>query len=205
MTQQGTLYIISAPSGAGKTSLVKALLPQLSNAQLSISYTTRPARAGEVDGANYFFVDEDTFSEMVEAQSFMEYASVFGYHYGTSHEWVEQRLAHGIDVILEIDWQGARQCRMFHPDSLLIFILPPSKAVLQQRLEARSLDSVEVIQRRMGEASKEVSHSHEYDYIVINDDFSCALTELCAIFTANSLKTQRQLARNKGILDEILL
>ncbi len=115
MTQQGTLYIISAPSGAGKTSLVNALLPQLSNAKVSISYTTRPARAGEVHGVNYFFVDEATFAQMVANNSFMEYATVFGYHYGTSHDWVAQILAQGTDVILEIDWQGARQCRMFHP------------------------------------------------------------------------------------------
>ena len=205
MTQQGTLYIISAPSGAGKTSLVNALLPQLSNASVSISYTTRPARAGEVHGVNYFFVDEATFAQMVANNSFMEYATVFGYHYGTSHDWVAQVLAQGTDVILEIDWQGARQCRMFHPDSVLIFILPPSKAVLQQRLEARRLDSPEVIQRRMSEAAKEMSHSHEYDYIIINDDFSCALAELQAIFTANSLRTQHQLAKNRDILDKILL
>jgi guanylate kinase len=205
MTQQGTLYIISAPSGAGKTSLVKALLPQLSETRLSISCTTRPARAGEVDGVNYFFVDEAKFAQMVATESFMEYATVFGYHYGTSHDWVEQTLAQGTDVILEIDWQGARQCRMFHPDSLLIFILPPSIAVLQQRLEARRLDSPEVIKRRLSEAAKEMSHSHEYDYIVINDDFSQALSELQAIFVANSLKTQRQLAKNRSILDKILL
>ncbi len=205
MTQQGTLYIISAPSGAGKTSLVKALLPQLSATRLSISYTTRPARAGEVDGVNYFFVDEAKFAQMVAAKNFMEYATVFGYHYGTSHDWVTHALTQGTDVILEIDWQGARVCRMFQPDSLLIFILPPSKAVLQQRLEARRLDSPEVIKRRLSEAAKEMSHSHEYDYIVINDDFSHALAELQAIFVANSLKTQRQLVKNRSILDKILL
>lgn len=205
MTQQGILYIISAPSGAGKTSLVNALLPQLSNTRLSISYTTRPPRAGEVDGVNYFFVDEAKFAQMVATESFMEYATVFGYHYGTSYAWTAETLALGIDVILEIDWQGARQCRMFHPDSVLVFIWPPSKAVLQQRLEARRLDSPEVIKRRMSEAVKEMSHSHEYDYIVVNDDFSHALTELQAIFMANNLKTQRQLLKNKDILDKILL
>jgi guanylate kinase len=205
MTQQGTLYIISAPSGAGKTSLVKAVLPQLSNIKLSVSYTTRPARKGEIEGVNYFFVDEAKFAQMVSTESFMEYATVFGYHYGTSCEWVAETLAAGTDVILEIDWQGARQCRIFHPDSVLIFILPPSKAVLQQRLEARRLDSPEVIKRRLSEAAKEVSHSHEYDYIVINDDFSQALAELQAIFVANNLKTQRQLAKNRSILDNILL
>lgn len=202
---QGTLYIISAPSGAGKTSLVNALLPQLSNAKVSVSYTTRPAREGEVEGVNYFFVDEAEFAQMVAHNNFMECATVFGYHYGTSHDWVAETLAQGTDVILEIDWQGARQCRIFHPDSLLIFILPPSKAVLQQRLEARRLDSPEVIKRRLDEAAKEMSHSHEYDYIVINDDFSCALSELKAIFTANSLRTQHQLAKNRDILDKILL
>lgn len=200
MTQKGTLYIVSAPSGAGKTSLVNALLPRLSDLKLSISYTTRPARAGEVDGVNYFFVDETKFAQMVAAQSFMEYATVFDYHYGTSHDWVVETLAQGIDVILEIDWQGARQCRIFHPDSVLIFILPPSKAILQQRLEERRLDSPEVIKRRMSDASKEMSHSHEYDYIVINDDFSTALVELEAIFTANRLKTHYQLAKNRSIL-----
>lgn len=205
MTQQGTLYIISAPSGAGKTSLVNAVLPRLSNLRLSISYTTRPARAGEIDGVNYFFINESSFAQMVSKQSFMEYATVFDYHYGTSHHWVAETLAQGIDVILEIDWQGARQCKIFHPDSVLIFILPPSKAILQQRLEARRLDSPEVIKRRMSDASKEMSHSHEYDYIVINDDFSAALTELEAIFVANRLKTHYQLAKNRSILEEMLL
>lgn len=203
MTQKGTLYIVSAPSGAGKTSLVNAILPRLSNLKLSVSYTTRPARAGEVDGTHYFFVDEAKFAQMVATQSFMEYATVFDYHYGTSHDWVVETLAQGIDVILEIDWQGARQCRIFHPDSVLIFILPPSKAILQQRLEERRLDSAEVIQRRMSDASKEMSHSHEYDYIVINDDFTTASRELEAIFIANRLKTHYQLAKNKLILDNL--
>lgn len=205
MTQQGTLYIISAPSGAGKTSLVEALLPQLSNVQLSISYTTRPARVGEVDGVNYFFVDEEKFADMIAANNFMEYATVFDYHYGTSREWVAHALAAGKDVILEIDWQGARQCRIFHPDSVLIFILPPSKEILQHRLEVRRQDSARVIKRRLSEATKEVSHCHEYDYIVVNDDFAAALTELKAIFIADRLKTHHQLVKNRPILDKILL
>lgn len=207
MTQRetGTLYIISAPSGAGKTSLVNALLPRIPNLKLSISHTTRPARAGEVDGTHYFFVDDAKFEQMVAAQSFMEYATVFGYHYGTSKAWVAQTLAQGSDVILEIDWQGARQCKIAHPDSVLIFIFPPSKTVLQARLEARRLDSPDVIQRRLKEAGQEMSHSHEYDYILINDDFSTALGELEAIFIANRLKTHAQFAKNGSILEEILL
>jgi guanylate kinase len=205
MTEAGTLYIISAPSGAGKTSLVEALLPQLSDLQVSISYTTRPPRAGEEEGVNYFFIDEAGFAQMIASQSFMEYATVFDYHYGTSRHWVAETLARGIDVILEIDWQGARQCRIYHPESVLIFILPPSKEVLQKRLELRRQDSAAVIKRRMEDASTEMSHCHEYDYIVFNDDFDMALTQLRAIFVANRLKTHRQLAKSKHILRKMLI
>ena len=205
MTEVGTLYIISAPSGAGKTSLVEALLPQLNDLQVSISYTTRPPRAGEQEGVNYFFVDDVKFAQMVANHSFMEYATVFDYHYGTSRQWVAETLAQGTDVILEIDWQGARQCRIYHPESVLVFILPPWKEVLHKRLELRRQDSDAVIKRRMEDASREMSHCHEYDYIVFNDDFELALAQLRAIFVANRLKTHRQLAKSKHILRKILI
>ncbi len=205
MREKGTLYIISAPSGAGKTSLVAALLPKLNNVKLSTSYTTRARREKEKEEIDYFFIHETLFEQMVKARRFMEHAKVFGHYYGTSHEWVAKTLAAGTDVILEIDWQGARQCHIFQPDSVLIFILPPSKMVLKKRLEQRRQDSPEVIAERMAEAEKEISHCHEYDYIVINDDFETALDDLKAIFVSNRLKTHHQLLKNKPLLKEMLL
>jgi guanylate kinase len=202
--RQGRLYVVSAPSGAGKTSLVAALLEADSGIEVSVSHTTRPARPGELDGVNYHFVSIAEFEEVIAESGFLEHAKVFDNYYGTSKSWLEQRLAAGKDVILEIDWQGAQQVRELMPDTLSIFILPPSKAALRERLQGRGQDSDEVIERRMADATSESSHYHEFDYLVINDQFDAALNDLVAIFKANRLLTSTQSAQNKEILDELL-
>lgn len=190
---QGTLWIISAPSGGGKTSLVNALLAQDPQLTLSISHTTRAPRSGEMEGKNYFFVNDKTFLEHVDQGHFLEHAKVFQHSYGTSHQWVMKALAEGKDVILEIDWQGAKSVRTQMPCQS-VFILPPSRAILKGRLEARRQDSEAVIQSRLAEASEEISHYSEYDFLVVNDDFEMALIDLKAIIRANRLKTSRQSA-----------
>ncbi|MDX1453030.1 MAG: guanylate kinase [Oleiphilaceae bacterium] len=201
---QGSLYVISAPSGAGKTSLVSALLKQDARVEVSVSHTTRAARPGEQDGVNYNFVSVESFEALIEQGDFLEHARVFGNYYGTSKSWVEQRLAAGQDVILEIDWQGARQVRKLLPQTISIFILPPSRAALQQRLESRGQDSAEVIAQRMAEAASESSHYGEYDYLVINDDFAQALNELQSIFTCQRLSLSRQQTKHADMLDDLL-
>jgi len=200
----GRLYIVSAPSGAGKTSLVSALLEADVQIEVSVSHTTRPARPGEQDGVNYHFVSVDSFESIVERNGFLEHAKVFDNYYGTSQAWLEQRLIAGQDVILEIDWQGAQQVREIMPDALSIFILPPSKAALRSRLEGRGQDSVEIIDRRMSEAESESSHFNEYDYLIINDQFDVARQELGVIFAANRLKSNRQSVTYKEILADLL-
>lgn len=167
----GILYIVSAPSGAGKTSLVKALIESLANVRVSVSHTTRAMRPGETHGVNYHFVAHETFTEMLERSEFLEHAQVFDNLYGTSQRWLEQTLADGYDLILEIDWQGAQQVRRLMPAAKSIFILPPTQQALRQRLINRGQDSDETIERRMLEAVSEMSHYVEYDYLVINDDF----------------------------------
>lgn len=199
----GTLYIISAPSGAGKTSLVKALLESDPGIQVSISHTTRPKRPGEVDGVNYHFVDRERFVEMAGAGAFLEHAEVFGNYYGTSEQWVDETLARGIDVILEIDWQGAQQVRKLKP-CISIFITPPSREELRRRLTSRGQDAADVIERRMSEAASEASHYCEYDYLVINDDFQQALADLQAIVRARRLLTQHQQQRHAELLRDLL-
>ncbi|MDO6514865.1 MULTISPECIES: guanylate kinase [unclassified Neptuniibacter] len=189
---KGTLYVVSAPSGAGKTSLVKAMLEQDSEIVVSVSHTTRDMRPGEVDGVDYNFVSMTQFNQMIEDADFLEFAEVFTNKYGTSQRWVETQLAQGKDVILEIDWQGAQQIRRLMPDCLSIFILPPSREVLEQRLKGRGTDSEEVIGLRMSEAASEMSHYPEYDYLVINDDFETALKELHGIFLSQRMKIERQ-------------
>lgn len=191
-TSHGRLFIISAPSGAGKTSLLRSLLEQLAGVELSVSHTTRPQRRGEADGVDYHFVSEATFLDMVTEGRFLEHARVFDNLYGTSHDTVTERLACGADVILEIDWQGAQQVRQQLPEALSVFILPPSRAELEHRLGKRGQDSSEVITRRMRDAEAEMSHYHEYDFVVINDNFATALSELSCIITAERLRTQRQ-------------
>lgn len=191
MQTQGTLWVISAPSGGGKTSLVNALLAQDPQLTLSVSHTTRAPRVGEVEGKNYFFVDEATFLAEVRENIFLEHAKVFQHWYGTSKQWVLTQLSAGKDVILEIDWQGAQSVRKQMPCQS-IFILPPSRDTLRARLEARRQDSEAVIQSRLAEASEEISHYEEYDFLVVNDDFEDALDDLKAIVRANRHTTERQ-------------
>ncbi len=200
----GTLYIVSAPSGAGKTSLVTALLQDLSFVRVSVSHTTRAARPGETDGVNYHFTHVDDFRAMISRGEFLEHAKVFGNFYGTSHPWVRQTLARGHDLILEIDWQGAQQVRRLAPDARSIFILPPSTGALRQRLNNRGQDGDEIIDRRMQQAAAEMSHYVEYDYLIINDDFDQALNELKSIFISGRLHQSIQQQRHKNLLATLL-
>lgn len=200
----GTLYIVSAPSGAGKTSLVKALVDAQPQMRVSVSHTTRAMRPGEVDGVNYHFVSREEFLARLERNEFLEHAEVFGNLYGTSQRWLEQTLAEGYDLILEIDWQGAQQVRRLMPQAKSIFILPPTQEALRQRLNNRGQDSDEIIEKRMREAVSEMSHYVEYDYLVINDDFAHALIDLQSIFRANQLKQQAQQQRHARLLSELL-
>lgn len=202
---QGKLYIISAPSGAGKTSLVKQLLKETQHLSVSVSHTTRPMRPGEIHGSDYFFVSVETFKNMIAEKAFLEYAQVFDNFYGTSQQAVEDNLNNGIDVILEIDWQGAQQIREMQPECWSIFILPPSIEVLQQRLRGRGQDSEETIARRMADAVTEMSHHDEFDYLIVNDDFNQALTELKSIIVANRLQRKRQQQKLGSLLKNLLV
>jgi guanylate kinase len=201
----GTLYIISAPSGAGKTSLVKALLEKLESASVSISHTTRPARPGEQDGVDYHFVAKAEFERLAAGDEFLEHAQVFDNYYGTRRATVLEKLESGGDVILEIDWQGARQVYKALPQAVRVFILPPSREALRERLAGRGQDSEEVINRRMADAVSEMSHYDEFDYLVFNDDFATALGELMALFRARRLRSEAQRQRYaselKGLLE----
>ncbi|MET0066607.1 MAG: guanylate kinase [Candidatus Thiodiazotropha sp.] len=188
----GTLYILSAPSGAGKTSLLKALRQQDDTLQVSVSHTTRAMRPGEEDGVHYHFVSQEAFLKMVEGGDFLEHAEVFGNYYGTSESEVRRHLEQGRDTVLEIDWQGARQVRQRFPEAVSIFILPPDPVALHKRLSARGQDSEEVIAGRMRQAVDEMSHYVEFDYLVINQDFLVALSELAAIVQAGRLSLTRQ-------------
>ncbi len=204
MSVTGTLYIISAPSGAGKTSLVKRLLATVPDVEVSVSHTTRPSRPGERDGVDYYFVDAATFQALVQTGVFLEYAQVFDYCYGTSRHAVAERLRSGLDVILEIDWQGARQVRARAPEACSIFILPPSRETLRQRLEQRGQDDEAVIERRMRDAVAEISHYDEFDYLVVNDDFERALAALQAIFIARRQRRDCQLRRQHELIQALL-
>ena len=204
MSVTGTLYIISAPSGAGKTSLVRRLLATVPAVEMSVSHTTRPARPGERDGVDYYFVNLATFQALAQAGVFLESAQVFDYCYGTSRHEVNERLRSGLDVILEIDWQGARQVREHAPHACSIFILPPSLDTLRQRLEQRGQDDKVVIDRRMQDAIAEISHYDEFDYIVINDEFESALTALQAIVIARRQRRDRQLQRYPELIRALL-
>jgi guanylate kinase len=193
MTQYtGNLYIVSAPSGAGKTSLVKAQLEEDPNLLVATSYTTRDRRPGEIDGVNYHFVSQAQFQEMIESGEFVEHAEVFGNYYGTSQQQITELLKAGSDVILEIDWQGAQQIRKMMPETQSIFILPPSRQELLQRLKKRGQDDDSVIGSRMASAIDEISHYVEFDYLVVNDDFSEALSQLKSIVTAKRLEIAAQ-------------
>ena len=200
---RGTLYVISAPSGAGKTSLVKALLASMDGIEVSVSHTTRAMRPGEVDGRDYHFVDAERFLAMVVDGDFLEHAQVFDNYYGTSRQAVQEPLQRGRDVILEIDWQGAQQVRKLFPDCRSIFILPPSKAALRERLTGRGQDSEAIIERRLRDAEADMSHYREFDFVVVNDDFEQALSELRAIVIAQRLTLERQTERLRKLIAEL--
>jgi len=199
----GILFIVSAASGAGKTSLVKALLERDPTLALAVSFTTRARREGERDGVHYHFVDPDIFATMVAEGAFLEHAEVFGNRYGTSEAGVRSQLARG-DLVLEIDWQGARQVRARFPAAASVFVLPPSAAALEQRLRGRGQDSDGVIALRMAEARSEMSHYAEYDYLVVNDDFATALADLSCVVQAERLRLARAESRLGPLLGELL-
>ncbi|MCS2607867.1 guanylate kinase [Halomonas dongshanensis] len=201
---QGTLFIVSAPSGAGKTSLVRELIESLDGIQVSVSHTTRAKREGEVDGVNYHFVTVDRFEAMIAEGAFFEYAKVFDNYYGTSCQAAQTLLDAGQDVILEIDWQGARQVRERMPEAVSIFILPPSRDELERRLSGRGTDEHAVIARRMRDAVSEMSHFDEYDYLVINDDFTTALEELQALVVSQRLRCETMHSRHAPLLAALL-
>ncbi len=204
MTIRGTLFTVSAPSGAGKTSLVKALVESTEQVQVSVSHTTRRIRPGEHDGVNYHFVSQEEFINMLGQGDFLEHAQVFTNYYGTSRAWVEKTLASGIDVILEIDWQGAQQVRRLVPDAVSVFILPPSKESLYARLTGRGQDAQSIIDARMAEARNEISHYVESHYVIVNDVFAKALNEFKAIITAERLKLEKQAQRHQSLLQSLL-
>jgi len=201
---RGNLFIVSAPSGAGKTSLLKRLRTELEGVVISISHTTRPQRPGEIHGQDYYFVSKKEFEEMLAEEAFLEHARVFGHYYGTSRQVVTENLKKGMDVILEIDWQGARQVKVKMPESHSVFILPPSTEVLRERLCSRGQDSPEIIARRMREAKAEISHYKEYDYLVVNDEFEQALMELKSIVVCHRLTLEKQQERQAALLKNLL-
>jgi guanylate kinase len=203
MLHPGKLYVIAAPSGTGKTTLVKALVESLPDMTVSISYTTRPKRPGEIDGINYHFVTETEFNKMAAHHDFLEHATVFQHLYGTSHSWVEKTLKQGLDVILEIDWQGCRQILKLLPDSISIFILPPSLSDLADRLKKRNQDSPLVIEKRLADARETISHIPEFQYLVINADFEQALYDLTTIIKAHRLEVKTQSVRFAKLLAEL--
>ena len=201
---QGVLFVVSAPSGAGKTSLVRELRAKVEGFTVSVSHTTRPQRPGERHGDDYFFVDQGTFEDMAAVGAFLEYARVFDHHYGTARSSVETALSSGKDVLLEIDWQGARQIKASMPDCQSLFILPPSLDALSHRLHGRGQDDAETIARRMQDAISEISHYAEYDYLIVNDDFDTALAEMRSIVLASRLKTFSQSVRHKALIESLL-
>ncbi len=200
----GTLFVVAAPSGAGKTSLVRALVERDEQIRLSVSYTTRLKRSGEKSGVHYYFVNESEFADKVAQHAFLEHARVFGHGYGTERAWVQSQLAQGMDIILEIDWQGARQVKDLWPDSCGIYILPPSPELLRQRLCDRACDDEAVIDFRMQQMAEQVSHCHEFDYIVINDNFDKTLAEMYSIIQASRLRVSRQLQCQHKLIERLL-
>lgn len=199
----GSLFIVSAPSGAGKTSLVHALLNINPQIDLSVSYTTRNPRPGEMDGEAYHFVSRDTFMEMAKRGEFLESAEVYGNLYGTSQTWISEQIAKGRDILLEIDWQGAAQVRKLFPECVSIFILPPSLEALEQRLKGRGKDNDEVIAKRLAAVSEDVAHVAEFDYVIINDNLNEALRELNAVVLSARLRGTRQLARHQDLINQL--
>ena len=201
---RGTLYIVAAPSGAGKSSLVNACLARDPGIALSISFTSRAPRPGERHAEHYHFVSVDEFQRMVAAGDFFEHALVHGDWKGTARQSVEPQLAAGKDVLLEIDWQGARQVRAQVPEAVSVFILPPSKQALEQRMRARAQDSDQVIRQRLAAAREEMSHYDEFDYVIVNETFAIAVEEMCSIFTASRLRRERQVARHRKLIATLL-
>ena len=199
----GILFIISAPSGAGKTSLVHALLKINPQIELSVSYTTRGPRPGEQDGKDYHFVTRETFLEMAKRGEFLESAEVYGNLYGTSQTWISREIAKGRDLLLEIDWQGAAQVRRIFPDSISIFILPPSIAALEQRLKGRGKDNDAVIAKRMAAVREDVAHIAEFSYVIINDNLDAALRELDAVVLSARLRCAMQLSRYQNLINQL--
>lgn len=206
MAETGNLFILSAPSGAGKSSLINALLEQSSSRpmQVSVSHTTRQPRPGEENGVHYHFVNKETFETLITEDAFYEHAEVFGNYYGTSEKAIDAQLAQGIDVFLDIDWQGAQQVRMKKPSVTTIFIAPPSKQELLNRLQKRGQDSEEVIAGRMAQAQSECSHYQEFDYIVVNDNFEQALSDLTTIVTNQRLKRSQQAEKHQDLFKDLL-
>ncbi len=204
MTMRGTLFIVAAPSGAGKSSIVNAVLARDPNIRLSISFTSRQPRPGERHAEHYHFVGKDEFESMVANGDFFEHALVHGDWKGTARQSVEPQLAAGHDVLLEIDWQGARQVRAKVPGLVSVFILPPSRAALEQRMRARGQDSEDVIAQRLSAAREEMSHYGEFDYVVVNETFAVAVDEMCAIFTASRLRREAQVARHGRLITALL-
>lgn len=200
----GTLYIISAPSGAGKTSLVNALVQKVAHIKVSASYTTRKQRKGEVDGVDYHFVTREKFIDMIQNGEFLEHAEVFGNYYGTSQKWVEEQLETGDDLILEIDWQGAQQVKHLMPGAVWIFILPPDRQTLAERLKKRGQDDEKTISQRFAEAVNEMSHCTDSDYVVVNDDFDKAVVELQSIIYCYRLRQERQAHLNEKLINDLL-
>jgi guanylate kinase len=200
----GNLFVVAAPSGGGKTSIVNALLEHDPGIGLSVSYTTRRPRPGEVDGVHYHFVDEPRFMALMDAGEFLEHAHVHGNWYATSAAWLQQQVDGGRDVLLEIDWQGAAQVRGLIPSSVHVFILPPSLATLRERLERRGQDSSEVIARRLEAAQEEMRHCGEFDYVIINQDFVAAVADLAAVVRASRLRSAQQRARHPGLVASLL-
>lgn len=204
MSSRGSVFIVSAPSGAGKTSLVKRLIEDVANIQVAVSHTTRPKRNGDVDGRDYHFTDRDAFERMIADDAFIEHADVFGNYYGTSQMAVDACLSSGADVILEIDWQGAAQVRERIDGTRSIFIIPPSREILLQRLRGRGTDSDEVIELRTQAAVNEMRHLDTADYLLINDDFEQTLAQFKSVISATRLATARQVANHQSLVDELL-
>lgn len=199
----GNLFIVSAASGTGKTSLVNGLLAQNKQIDLSVSFTTRAPRPGEVDGVDYHFVSHEQFTYMAQHGDFLESAEVYGNMYGTSRSWITQEIAKGRDILLEIDWQGAAQVHIKFPDSIKIFILPPSIEALEMRLRNRKQDSAEVIARRLAAAREDISHVAEFDYVIVNNKLEEALSHLNAVVIAAGLRLHRQLARQASLINQL--
>ena len=203
MIDKGNLYVIAAPSGTGKTTLVKALIDSMPKITVSVSHTTRPKRSNETHGINYYFVDKAEFARMIANEDFFEHAIIFNHHYGTSKRWVEDTLAKGIDVILEIDWQGHQQIKRLFLHAIGIFILPPSLADIENRLIKRNQDHPEIIKQRLTDAKETIAHINEFEYVVVNDDFDQALADLTIIVKSGRLLKNRQVIKFENLINDL--